>query len=199
MNAPLAMIPEPAPTALAFDPLLEEDEYQALMRALDRIQGFGLFFVECSPIQAERLIERIREDLPRQTCSHLLLPGPVDSLFDRVATMAASETPEIIFVEGLERSLVEYIRPGFGGRGDYYKEDSVPRILGHLNLQRERFRDTFTDIRLVFLVPKFALRYFMLRGPDFFDWRSGSFAFSAESDVLQEGSRHILRAISGPA
>ena len=195
MNAPQAIDLEPA--ALPFDPLLEESEYAALIRALDRIDGFGIFFVECSPIQAERLIERIRDDQPRKIAAHLLLPGPVDGLFDRVTAIAVSEHPDILFVEGLERSLVEYIKPGFGGRGDYYKEDSVPRVLGHLNLQRERFRDCFAGIRFVFLVPKFALRYFMLRAPDFFDWRSGTFAFSTETEALREGSQHLLAQYRG--
>jgi tetratricopeptide (TPR) repeat protein len=63
-----------------------------------------------------------------------------------------------------------------GGQGTYYRLDTVPPILAHLNLQRERFRDNF-KFSLVFLLPKFALKYLIRRAPDFFDWRSGVFEF----------------------
>jgi len=67
----------------------------------------------------------------------------------------------------------------------------VPRILGHLNLQRERFRDDF-PFCFVFLVPLFALKYFMRRAPDFFDWRSGVLEFIPDLETLAQESSRIL-------
>ena len=98
---------------------------------------------------------------------------------------------KVLFIQGLEKSLNEYIKPGIGGLGDYYKENTVPRVLGYLNLQRERFRDNF-PFCLVFLLPPYALKYFMLRGADFFDWRSGFFKFDTEEGVLKAETTRLL-------
>ena len=59
----------------------------------------------------------------------------------------------------------------------------VPRILGHLNLSRERFREHF-PFSIVFCLPEFALRYFIRRAPDFFDWRSGVYDFPTEQESV---------------
>ncbi len=89
-----------------------------------------------------------------------------------------------IFIEGLEKSFEEYIKDGYGGEGDYYVDDVVPRVLGNLNLQRERWRDEFTHLQIIFILPKYAMRFFMLRGNDFFDFRSGLFQFAMDDDLL---------------
>jgi len=91
----------------------------------------------------------------------------------------------------LEYSFVPYIKPGYGGQGDYYKLDNLPPILGHLNLQRERFRNDF-DICFVFLLPFFGIKYFIQRAPDFFDWRLGLFRVPGKKDLIElEASRLI--------
>jgi len=54
---------------------------------------------------AERLIERIRDDLPRKAAAHLLLPGPADGLFERVTTLAESVHPDILSAPLTEISL----------------------------------------------------------------------------------------------
>lgn len=174
------------------DPLLDEDEYQAFVRALQWLDGFGIYFAVCTPIQAERLIKRVETDIPHQNIASLVLEEAIDNLYLHIEKLIEAKPADIIFIQGLEKSLVEYIKSGYGGRGDYYKEDSVPRILGHLNLQRERYRDRFKSTRFVFLLPLFALRYFMLRAPDFFDWRSGIFEFSTEENIIKQEITKIL-------
>lgn len=174
------------------DPLLDEEDYQTFARALQWQEGFGLFFAVCTPIQAERLIARVEKDMPSQAFVSLVLEEPIDNLYAKVEAIAQDQPVDVLFIQGLEKSLVEYIKPGYGGRGDYYKEDSVPRILGHLNLQRERFRESFKNTRFVFLLPLFALRYFILRAPDFFDWRSGVFEFATEENLLKQEIAKIL-------
>ncbi len=168
------------------------EDYHALLRALDWTEGFGLFFVECSPAQAGRLTERVQQDLPRKRIKVLSLTKAVDSLYNDIAELNNLDKPDILFIRGIEKSFIEYIRPGYGGVGDYYKEDSVPRILGHFNLQRERFRDSF-PVCFVFLLPRFALNYFIHRAPDFFDWRSGVFSFATEKDLLQKVSQQVIQ------
>ena len=40
-----------------------EEEYEALVRAIHWAKGFGLLFVQCSPAEGERLIERVQADV----------------------------------------------------------------------------------------------------------------------------------------
>ena len=62
-------------------------------------------------------------------------------------------------------------------------------LLWHLNLSRERFKDF--DLTLVFLMPRFALRYMIHRAPDYFDWHSGEFEFVMDEERLQSESSRI--------
>ena len=150
-----------------------EEEYGALLRSLRRRKGFGIVFVQCTPIGGQELIENVRSDLPQKNIDVLKLDAPITNLIERVETLPNQEQLNILFIVGLEKSLVEYIRPGYGGVGDYYKLDTVPPILNHLNWQRENFRDRFRHLCFVFLLPSFALKYILHRAPDFADWRSG--------------------------
>ncbi|MEO1673645.1 MAG: tetratricopeptide repeat protein, partial [Cyanobacteria bacterium J06631_2] len=59
----------------------------------------------------------------------------------------------------------------------------IPRFLGYLNLQRDRFKRDF-PLSIVFLVPIFGIQYLIERTPDFFDWRSGFFRFLPEKDSV---------------
>ena len=168
----------------------QEEEYQALLQALRWTEVFGLLFVECSPAQAERIIERAQENIPEKKIEVLQLEESIGNLYDIVADLPEQSKINILFIRGIEKSLVEYIKPGYGGQGEYYKEDTVPRILGHLNLQRERFRDDF-NICFVFLLPVFALKYFIRRAPDFYDWRSGVFKFTTDVELVQQESSRV--------
>lgn len=163
----------------------KEEDYQALLRSISWTDGFGLFFVECIPEQAERLIQTLKSDLPKKHIEVLRFNEPIDNLYDRVKYLPNRDDVHILCIKGLEYSLNQYIKSGFGGEGDYYKEDSVPRILAHLNLQRENFRDSF-NICFVFFLPKFAVKYFIRRASDFYDWRSGTFEFSTDKEILEE-------------
>ena len=177
-----------------------EAEYQALLRTLRWTKGFGLSFVRCSPAEADRLIERIEQDLGSQQPSSgsqkkidvLRLEQPIDNLHEIVAALPNQDQIDVLFIKGIEKSLIADIKPGYQGEGEYYNLNTLPRILGHLNLQRERFRDDF-DICFIFLVPLFALKYFTRRAPDFFDWRSGVWEFGTDSQLLQKESSRILQ------
>ncbi|NET37745.1 MAG: tetratricopeptide repeat protein, partial [Cyanothece sp. SIO1E1] len=168
------------------------ETYQALIRSLRRRRGFGLLFVRCSPAQGQQLIADVRKDIPRKKIEVLPLKHSIDNLYDIVESLPNKDQIHILFITGLEKSLTEYIQPGIGGQGDYYKLDTVPRILGHLNLQRERFRDNF-NICFVFLLPQFALKYFVRRAPDFFDWRSGVLEFVTDRELVEQESSRLLQ------
>jgi superkiller protein 3 len=168
-----------------------EEEYQAFVRALKWKKGAGWIFVRCSPVVGEELIKRARQDITNKQIDVLRLDERIDNFYALIENLPNRDRIDILFVTGIEKSIVDYIKPGYGGQGDYYKLDTVPRILGHLNLQRELFRDCF-NICFVFILPLFALKYFIFRAPDFFDWRSGVFEFPGDPKSIETESLRIL-------
>lgn len=158
-----------------------EGVYRALLRCLKRTKGFGIVFVQCSPDVGNQLTDRVQEDLSEKKIAILELTEPIDNLYDIVENRGDRNDLNILFIQGLEKSLEPYIKPGYGGDGNYYNLDTVPPILSHLNQRREIFRDRLSNICFVFILPLFAIKYIMRRSPDFFDWGSGVFELSINS------------------
>ncbi|MEL7038892.1 MAG: tetratricopeptide repeat protein [Cyanobacteria bacterium J06592_8] len=173
-----------------------EEDYQAFIRGLRRQKGFGLFFVECSPAEGEKLIQQVQKDLPRKIIEVLRLTEPTDDLYTKVNDLSNRDNINILFISGLEHSLYDYeqrkLTQGWSSREKYtYSWKGVPPILSHLNQQRERFRDDF-KMCIVFLVPKFILNYFIHRAPDFFDWRSGFIELPSDPEFLTQKSIQLI-------
>jgi tetratricopeptide (TPR) repeat protein len=156
-------------------PLTKEEVRQVFINTLDLLSGFSILFLQCSPAEANRLIPRVRQEFPKKNIEVLDLVEPVRNLYRLVEDRSDREDLNILFVRGLEKSLEDDIKPGHKGLGDYYNLNTVPPILSHLNQQRENFRDHFGSICFVFVLPRFAIRYFVRRAPDFYDWNSGVF------------------------
>ncbi len=178
-------------------PLDPAIEYQGLLRGLRRKRGFGLYFVQCSPAEGTKLIARIREDLPK--IEVLKFDAAMDGNFYQCVAdyLQAHGDTEVLFVQGLEYSLLSYEatkrEEGWSSEEIYsYSWKAVPRLLGNLNLQRERFRDNF-PIRFVFLLPSFAMKYLIRRAPDFFDWRSGIFEIPSDSELIEQESLRLVQ------
>ena len=164
------------------------DEYNALRRSLLRKDGFGLFFVRCSPVVGETIIEKVKQDIPQKKIKVLRLKKSIDNLYDLIENKADNEKIDILFISGLEHSLYEYEKNKFSDNSYErysYSWRGIPRILGYLNLQRELFRDDF-KFSFVFLIPSFAINYFINRAPDFFDWRSGLFEFIPNQKIINQ-------------
>lgn len=160
-----------------------EEEYEALRRSLSWTEGFGLLFVDCNPATAEKLVKDIKQDLPQKRIEVLRLTEPIENLYTEIAKLQNRDSIDILFVQGLEHSIYDYEKTiKDNAERHNYSLFSVPRLLGHLNLQRESFRDHF-NICFVFLLPKFALTYFNRRAPDFYDWRSGVFKFETQGEL----------------
>ena len=168
-----------------------EEEYLLLLRSLRRRKGFGLLFVESTPVGGEELITQIKKDLPQKKVGVLNLENPIKNLIERVQDLPNQKKLNILFITGLEKSLVEYIRPGYGGKGDYYNLNTIPPILSHLNWQRENFRDQFRHLCFVFILPKYAIKYISLRAPDFFDWGSGKIQIETKQHLVEREAHRL--------
>ncbi len=189
-------------TANSFDwddelpPETGEEVYRALRRALQRKEGFGLFFVQCSKTQGEKIVADLRQDLPQQQIQELHLQGEVTTLYDKIAALWEQQPFDVLVVEGLEASLYAYedVKRHSGwssGEIYHYSWKGVPKILNHLNQQREHLRNDF-PARFVFLVPPFVVDYFIQRAADFLDWRSGLFRFPRDpSEIAEEAARFV--------
>ena len=179
-------------------PLTAAESYQTLLRSLRRKNGFNLLFVRCSPVQADEIIRGISQDLPNKNIQVLQLDSETDNLYEKIVDLPNYTNLNILFVRGLENALLRYEEaesqgyflssqsPVYGGTWA-----GVPKILGYLNLSRERFERQF-PFTLVFLLPEFALRYFIRRASDFFDWYSGVYEFPTDKDILH---REIIRLV----
>lgn len=175
------------------------EEYQALLNGLWRSQGFGLFFVQCSPFSGGKLIERIQTDLTDKKIAVLKFDQPITdgNVFKRIQTFLAEHNlVEILIVQGLENSLFDAEetkkRMGWSDeKANAHTWSEVPPVLINLNQQRERFRDSF-PICFIFLLPQYAIRYLIHRAPDFFDWRSGLINYASDAETLAQESERIL-------
>jgi superkiller protein 3 len=174
-------------------PAEPEEEYQTLVSTLKRTDGFRLLFVECSPAEGERLIAKVQADVPQKKIEVLPLDESVYNFYNIIKDLPERDAINILFVKGLEYSLYEYEKEkkeiGWESKDIYsYSWRGVPPVLINLNQQRERFRDDF-NICFVFILPRFAVNYFIHRAPDFFDWRSSLFKLSMDKELLQLESR----------
>jgi tetratricopeptide (TPR) repeat protein len=170
----------------------KEEVYKTLLRSLRLKKGFGIVFVQCSPAEATTLIREVQQDLPKKRIGVIELTESIDNLYDLVANRADCSDLNILFIRGLEKSLEPYIKPGYGGEGNYYQLDTVPKILGHLNQRRESFRDKFSNICFVLILPLFAIKFFIRRAPDFFDWSSGVFEFPDKQEQLEQSYEKLV-------
>ncbi|HAC62472.1 MAG TPA: hypothetical protein DCF68_02775, partial [Cyanothece sp. UBA12306] len=178
--------------------------YQALKRSLQRKKGFGLYFVVCNPSQAQEITRKINQDFASsKKIESLVLTEEVPQLYNKIKEVQEKNPVDILLISGIEKSLDPYVKSGteyggdstidYGGRGGYYNLDlkSLPPLLSHLNLQRDRFKKSF-PFALVFFLSPFAYRFFVRRSPDFFDWRSGVFEIPMDRELLEQASLRII-------
>lgn len=170
------------------------EDYDNLIRSLDRKTGFGLYFVQCTPAEADQVIGRMPQDLPRKKIAVLRLVGPIDNLYQRVHEIYQQRQFEVLLITGLEYSLYKYEKRKFGEitEGQFSNLSSVPPILNHLNQQRERFRDDF-PVAFVFLLRSFSINYLIHRSPDFFDWRSAVYELPTTPEVVEEEAFRLIQ------
>ncbi|WYL97507.1 MAG: tetratricopeptide repeat protein [Gloeotrichia echinulata IR180] len=167
--------------------------YQDLLRALKRRTGFGLYFVQCTPVEADNLIVKLPHDIPHKQIEVLRLVESIDNLYERVAEFVKNKQVDILLIKGLEYSLYKYEKRTYGAitENRFSNLESVPHILNHLNQHRERFRDDL-PFCFVFLLRSFSLNYLIHRAADFFDWRSGVFELPTTPELVEKESTRLL-------
>lgn len=175
-----------------------EEEYQAMFRAIQRTQGFGLIFLECASRQAKQVIDRVQKDITQKSVDVLAFQEPLKdgNVYKQVKQKLAQDPVDVLFIQGLELSLYDYEDTkrhlGWSSEDIYaYSWKGVPPIMVNLNQQREDFRDSFNTC-LIFVLPLFAIKYFIHRAPDFFDWRSGHFHFPMDVENLRSSNLDCL-------
>jgi hypothetical protein len=174
-----------------------KEEYQTLINHLNYKEKnkFGLFFVECMPLEEDKIITDIIHDLPNKKIEVLRLFEPVHNLYDQVFDLYSRKKFDILLIKGLEHSFYEYEQLNFGEitEDKSINLTKVPLILNHLNQKREMFRDNI-PISFVFILHQFSIDYFVRRAPDFLDWCSTVVQISTTSEVLEEKSfRKIVK------
>jgi hypothetical protein len=117
----------------------------------------------------------------------------VYNFYNIIEDLAKRDEINILFVKGLEYSLYEYEQEKreIGGKSEdiySYIGRGVPPVLINSNQQRERFRDNF-KICFGFILPRFAVDYWIQRVPDFFDWRASLFKLLTYKESLQAKSK----------
>jgi Flp pilus assembly protein TadD len=178
-------------------PIEKDEEYQAFIRTLQFTDGFSILFVRCSPAGGEQLISQVKADIHNQNIEVIKLDKDVTNLYAIVDKLPNKNNINILFITGLESSFYKYEEAktlvGWNSRQTHhYSWESVPPFLININQQRERFRDSF-NICFIFLLPQFAIKYFIHRAPDFFDWRSGLFDFPLDSKTLEQEATRIIQ------
>jgi tetratricopeptide (TPR) repeat protein len=178
----------------------EAEVYQTLRWALARKRGFGLFFVQCSPTKGREISQKLTADLPQKRMQTLTLKQPVDTLYDLVEHRWQTQPFDILLIEGLGKSLLNY--EGSKRLSGWSKEEiyelhstyfwrGVPPLLNHLNQKWESFRDHLPAC-FVFLVPAFVIKYLVQRGPDFLGGQADLFVFPDTLEAIQKETQQIL-------
>ena len=166
--------------------------YRSLVRSLKRRKGFGILFVQCTPAKAQEIFPRLEKDLSsKKKIARLTLTEPVGNLFKIIGAREDINNINALFIEGIDKSLAPYIKSEVG-RNDYYKLEVLPPVLFYLNRLRENFLQEFPHLCLIFVVPPFALKYFMYRAIDFFSWNSGVWRFHPDDNQIKQETQKAL-------
>jgi tetratricopeptide (TPR) repeat protein len=172
------------------EPETEAEVFEQLLRAIANNEGAGWFFVQCHRGQEDAVVDRLRGRFSR--VSVLELNRESVSVYSEAMELLETENFEVLVVRGLDTAILGYedAKRALGwDEADLhnYNPCDVPQILHHFNQMRECWRDRLLR-PIVFVVPRFMVRYLILRCPDFYDWRVGTFVLPgdlAEQDQIK--------------
>ena len=169
-----------------------ETEYQALLGLLRKKQDFGMFFVRCSPTEGEQIIKRTKADTTNQIIHVLRLDSPIADFYEILRNRSDLHDANVLFVTGIEEFL-ESKAKNIDDRQLAEKLEHIPRPLAHLSLLQSKLKERFS-VRFVFLLPLFALKFFIDGYPKFFDDSVKVFEFPTDMELLRQ---EAFRWVSG--
>ncbi len=172
-----------------------ETEYQTLLQLLSQKQDFRIFFVRCSPAEGEQIIKRIKGDIGeqlRQSIAVLRLDRPVADFYDMLVDRSDLHEAKVLFVTGIEDFLEGKVKDIADIQlGEKFA--AIPRPLAHISLSQTQLKTHFS-ICFVFLLPLFALKFFIDSYAEFFDESVEVFEFPTDMELLRQES---FRWVSG--
>lgn len=149
------------------DSARHEEEAQALLRLIERADGFALAFVRSNkPVVTADFLDRLERELAAKGKQLLrcVLVEKVENLLDELLALPQPEG-RVIAVTGIEYSIPA----------------GEPATLIHrMNLQRSGFRQL--DCPLLLFVPDFVVGLFGREAPDFWSWKTSYFDLG-ESEI----------------
>ncbi|MBD2317559.1 tetratricopeptide repeat protein [Phormidium tenue] len=161
-----------------------ETEYQTLLGLLRNKQDFGMLFVRCSPAEGEQIIKRVRADAESQTIRVLRLDRPIADFYEMFVDEPDLHAANLLFITGIE----EFLENKVDDLDDHALGDKLthlPRPLAHLILLQAKLKENF-PICFVFLLPLFALKFFIDSYPEFFDETVEVFEFPTDMELMRQ-------------
>lgn len=142
----------------------EQTELRAMTRALSFAEGFSLIFGRCNQSdQRKRLIAEIKKELPEFKVQEIHFKEPVPHLLDALRERLVDDSPDAVFVSGLEYSL------------PVAAEAHLTPFVANLNASRNSFPSVI-HCPIVIWTPEYVLTAIIRGAPDFFSIRSGVYS-----------------------
>ncbi len=161
-----------------------ETEYQTLLNLLRQKQDFAMFFVRCSPAEGEQIIKRSITDTAHQSIHVLRLDQPISDFYEMLVERTDLHNAKVLFVTGIEEFLENKVEDIADSRLSNNLEH-IPRPLAHLSLLQSKLKEQFS-ICFVFLLPLFALKFFINSYPELFTDSVEVFEFPTDMELLRQ-------------
>jgi len=161
-----------------------EAEYQTLLGLLRNKQDFGMLFVRCSPAEGEQIIRRTKADAASQKIQVLRLDRPIADFYEMLAGEPDLHEANLLFVTGIEEFLENKVND-LADREIAEKLTHLPRSLAHLIILQAKLKEKFS-ICFVFLLPLFALKFFIDSYSEFFDDNVEVFEFPTDMELMRQ-------------
>jgi len=162
-----------------------EAEYQDLLASLKENQSFSMSFVRCSPTEGEQIIRRINADLSDRHIELLRLAQPIADFYEMFAEKTELHNADILFVTSIEEFLENNIEDLIDDGSLSKKLKNLPRPISHLSLVQPRLK-AIAPTSFVFLLPLFALKFFIDSYPDLFEFPVKVFEFPTDMELLRQ-------------
>lgn len=161
-----------------------ETEYKQLLGLLRHKQDFGMLFVRCSPAEGEQIIKRTRTDITNQKIFVLRLDRPIPDFYEMILNEPDLHEANLLFITGIEEFLENKVdHPE--NRELNAKLTAIPRPLAHLLQLQSKLKESFS-ICFVFLLPLFALKFFVNSHPEFLGDNVEVFEFPTDMELMRQ-------------